>query len=147
MMRVGGSSGRVKWVGFFFNSSNAKYLTYVTRLQLVNAVLMSIFSYWCQMFILPKKVLKEINSAYRAYLWHGEAKSTSLGNVGWPNVCIPKKNEGLGIRNLEVWNIVAFGKIAWHISTKQDSLWVKWFHEVYMKECRWTLFNPPVTSN
>ena len=47
---------------------HAKYLTYAARLQLVNAVLMSISSYWCQMFILPNKFLKEINSACHAYL-------------------------------------------------------------------------------
>ena len=57
--------------------------------------------------------------------------------MGWPNVCIPKKNGGLGIRNLEVWNVAVVGKIAWHISKKQDSLWVKWVHEVYMKGGRW----------
>ena len=47
---------------------HAKYLSYAVRLQLVNVVLMSIFSYWCQMFILPKKVVKEINNVCRAYL-------------------------------------------------------------------------------
>ena len=77
------------------------------------------------MFILPKKVLKEINSVCRAYLWHDDANNTSPGNVGWPNVCIPKKNGGLGIRDLKVWNVAAVGKIAWHISKKQDSLGVK----------------------
>ena len=64
------------------------------------------------MFILPKKVLKEINSVCRAYLWHRDAKNTSPGNVGWPNVCTPKKTGGLGIRNLKVWNVAAVGKIA-----------------------------------
>ena len=67
--------------------------------------------------------------------------------MGWTNVCIPKKNGGLGIRNLEIWNIVAVGKIAWHINSKEDSLWVKWVHEVYMKGGSWKLFNPPVTSS
>ena len=108
---------------------------------------MSISSYWCQMFILPKKVLKEINSVCRAYLCHGDAKNTSPVNVGWPNVCTPKKSGDLGIRNLEVLNVAAVFKIAWHISTMQDSLWVKWIHKVYMKGGRWKLFNPLVTSS
>lgn len=41
---------------------HAKHLTHAIRHQLVNAVLISISSYWCQMFILPKKNLKEIMS-------------------------------------------------------------------------------------
>ena len=56
---------------------HAKYKTYVARLQFVNAVLKSISSYWCQMFILPKKVLMEINFVRSAYLWHGDANNTS----------------------------------------------------------------------
>ena len=126
---------------------HAKYLTHATRLQSVNAVLISISNYWCQMFILPKRVLKEINSVCHAYLWHRDVKNTSPGNVGWPNVCTPKNSGGLGIRNVKVWNVAAVGKIIFHISTMQDSLWVKWVHEVYMKGGRWKLFNPPVTSS
>ena len=39
------------------------------------------------------------------------------------------------------------GKVAWHISTLHESLWVKWVHGVYTKGGNWILFNPPVTSN
>lgn len=108
---------------------------------------MSISNYWCQIFILPKKVLKQINSVCRSYLWHGEANNNTPGNVGWDKVCRPKKEGGLGIRNLELWNLAAVGKIAWHISTMQDSLWVKWVHGVYTKGGRWMLFNAPPTAS
>ena len=54
-----------------------------------------------------------------------------------------KKEEGLGIRYMQIWNLAAVGKITWHISTMQDSLWVKWVHEVHMKGGRWDLFNAP----
>lgn len=99
------------------------------------------------MFMLPKKDLKKINVVCHAYLWHGDAKHSAPGNIGWANVWTPKKSGGLGIRSLEVWNIASIGKIAWHFSTMQDSLWVKWIHEVYMKGGRWKLFNPPITSS
>ena len=29
----------------------------------------------------------------------------------------------------------------------QDSLWVKWIHEMYMKGGRWELFNAPITAS
>ena len=70
-------------------------------------------SSWCQMFILPKKVLKEINNVCRAYLWHGDASTTTPGNVRWTHVCTQKKSGGIGVRNLEIWNVAAVGKIAW----------------------------------
>lgn len=62
-------------------------------------------------------------------------------------MCIPKKSGGLGIRNLEVWNVAAIGNIAWHISTMHESLWLKWVHEMYMKGGKWEVFNPPTTSS
>ena len=58
-----------------------------------------------------------------------------------------KKEEGLGIRYMQIWNLAAVGKITWHISTMQDSLWVKWVHEVYMKGGRWDLLNASITAS
>ncbi|XP_057532912.1 uncharacterized protein LOC130810803 [Amaranthus tricolor] len=37
---------------------SAKNLSYAARLQLINSVLMGISTYWCQMFILPRRVLR-----------------------------------------------------------------------------------------
>ena len=126
---------------------HAKYLIYAARLQLINVVLVSISSYWCQMFILPKKILKEVNNVFRTYLWHRDTSTTTPGNVSWAKVCSLKKFGGLGVRNLESWNLAAIGKIACHVSMKHDSLWVKLIHEVYMKGGQWKAFNPPITSS
>ena len=103
----------------------ARNLSYTARLQLVNSVLISITNYWSQTVILPKRVLNQIKAPCRFYLWLGETESNSPGNVSWEKVCRPKQEGGLGIRNLQQWNLAAVGKIAWHISFKKDSLWIK----------------------
>ena len=108
---------------------------------------MSITNYWCQAVILPKKVLRQVNIICRSFLWFGYVESKSLGNISWEKVCKPKKEGGLEIRDLETWNLAAVGKVARHISTLNESLWVKWIHEVYMKGGNWILFNPPITSS
>ncbi|XP_057543926.1 uncharacterized protein LOC130823325 [Amaranthus tricolor] len=46
-----------------------KQSSYAARLQLVNFFLMSITIYWCQIFVLPKKVIKVVNALCRAFLW------------------------------------------------------------------------------
>lgn len=114
-------------------SWQAKFLSYAARLQLVNSVLMSISSYWCQIFIIPLCVIKQINVVCRAFLWHGDSYNTKPGNVRWSEVCRPKSEGGLGIRNLGTWNEAAVGKIAWHIYSLHESLWVKWIHDVNRK--------------
>lgn len=74
--------------------------------------------------------------------------TAKLRGISTRKRCVDKKKEGgLRIRNLQLWNLEAVDKIAWHISSKQDSLWVKWVHGVYMKGGRWDLFNAPPTAS
>ena len=56
-------------------SWQVKNLSYAVRLQLVSAVLMNIINFWRQIFVLLKKVLKQVNAICRAYLWHGKVDS------------------------------------------------------------------------
>ena len=112
---------------------SAKNPSYAARLQLINSVLMGIFTYWCQMFILPRRVIKTVNSICRSFLWFGVHDSQKPRHVSWATVCKLKKAGGLGIRNLQAWNIAAIEKIAWHISHLRESVWVRWVHGVYTK--------------
>lgn len=66
-----------------------------------------------------------INSVCRSFLWFGVSDNSKPRNMSWSKVCKPKKFGGLGIRDLQLWNLVAIGKIAWHISSLNESLWVK----------------------
>ena len=108
---------------------------------------MSITLNWCQVFIIPKAVIKRVNAICRAYLWYGEFTKSSIGKVNWKQVCKPKKEGGMGVKNLKVWNHATVGKLAWYISSLQESLWVKWLHGVYTKGANWAIFNPPPTAS
>lgn len=46
-------------------SWHAKHLSYAARLQLINSVLMGISTYWCQLFVLLKKVINHVNAICR----------------------------------------------------------------------------------
>ena len=97
---------------------SAKSLFYTARLQLRNSVLMSISSYWCQIFVFPKKMINMINTVCRSFLWFGVSNNSKPRNMSWSKVCKPKKFGGLGIRNLHLWNLVAIGKVVCYISSK-----------------------------
>ena len=128
-------------------SWQARNVSYAARLQLVSSVLMNITNFWCQIFVLPRKVSKQANAICRAYLWHGKDDSNVAGNLNWVRVCTPKKVGGLGIQNLEVWNLAAVGKLVWHISSMTDSMWIRWVHGVYTKGENWRNFNVPIASS
>ncbi|XP_048492230.1 uncharacterized protein LOC125493185 [Beta vulgaris subsp. vulgaris] len=125
---------------------SSRNLSYMARVTLVNSVLISIHQYWAQMFIMPKTVLKEIEKICRAFLWTGEWSSNKPGNVAWEHVCLPKQAGGVGFGQIQYWNVAALAKYVWAISTKQDNLWVKWVHEVYVKDSRWWDYEPPTDS-
>ncbi|XP_010667228.1 uncharacterized protein LOC104884301 [Beta vulgaris subsp. vulgaris] len=51
-----------------------------------------------------------------------------------------------GIRCAQ-WNIVAVGKLVWHIGIKKDDLWVKWIHSIYIKDQNWWSFSAPPNAS
>lgn len=59
-------------------------------------MLFSVQVYWSSIFIIPSKVIKDIESTLMAFLWSGvELKHTSA-KVSWDKVCSPKEEGGLG---------------------------------------------------
>ncbi|XP_074301272.1 uncharacterized protein LOC141632644 [Silene latifolia] len=123
----------------------AKHLSYAGRLVLIRVVLSTLHNYWARIFILPKTVLKKIDSICREYLWHGHQDSSSPALVAWDRVCRPKRQRGSGLHNLMIWNMAAVAKYVWWIATKADHLWVKWVHAIYIKDRNWKDYEP--TSN
>ncbi|XP_062115678.1 uncharacterized protein LOC133829870 [Humulus lupulus] len=126
---------------------STRNLFFVGRIILINSVLISIHSYWSQLFLIPKRILKEINAICRAFLWHGTTTCSSPGGVAWERICRPKRAGGLGFRNILAWNKAALGKYVWAISSKKDDLWVKWINSVYIKEQVWWDYSAPMQSS
>ncbi|XP_074277614.1 uncharacterized protein LOC141601250 [Silene latifolia] len=112
------------------------------RLILVNSVLTSLYSYWVAIFIIPKCVLRKIDSICRNYLWDGSSEYLRTPKVSWEKVCSPKNEGGLGIRDSLSWNHAAIGKLIWWIYIKPDSLWVKWVNNIYIKGTPWDQYTP-----
>lgn len=113
---------------------SVKKLSYVARIQLINAILHGFQLYWCQIFMLPKKVYKEIQGICRIFLWTGQDSYSRKAPIAWESLCLPKSCGGLNIKNLVIWNKAAVAKHFWAVCQKQDRLWIKWLHEFYIKQ-------------
>ncbi|XP_074291050.1 uncharacterized protein LOC141617806 [Silene latifolia] len=114
-------------------SFGARKLSYARRLVLVKSVLTSLFTYWANIFLIPKGVMKKIDSICRNYLWDGTNVYLRTPMVNWERVCTPQSEGGLGLRYSLDWNRATIGKLVWWIYSKPDSLWIKWVHQVYIK--------------
>lgn len=58
--------------------------------------------------------------------------------ISWENVCTPRTEGGLAIKQLGAWNKAACGKLLWKILANPECLGAKWAKASYLKEeCLW----------
>lgn len=81
-----------------------------------------------RLFLLPKKLLKQIDSMCRVFLWTGTDIPSRKAPVAWEKVCLPKVYGGLNLRALIPWNHAAILKLLWALTLKNDRLCVQWVH-------------------
>ncbi|XP_074298874.1 uncharacterized protein LOC141629839 [Silene latifolia] len=125
----------------------ARQLSYAERVVLISAVLSSLHNYWADIFMLPKLVLKKIDSVCRAFLWYGTKNKERPYLVAWNQICQPKKKGGLGFKNLYQWNISLIAKYVRWVKKKADHLWVRWVHAIYIKDRLWKDYEPSISSS
>ena len=68
----------------------------------------------------------------RSFLWASNIDSRKA-NVAWKDVCFPKREGGLGIKDLAIWNKAAIGKNIWQVFSNKDSLWATWITKTKLK--------------
>lgn len=87
---------------------------------------------------LPKRILKEIESHCRIFLWAGQEVPSRKALVSW----VGTSKGGRRLECLAVGDLEQHHKV-WNLSMKADSMWVKWVHVYYFKrlDC-WTEFPP-----
>ncbi|XP_015166576.1 uncharacterized protein [Solanum tuberosum] len=115
------------------SSWTAKKFSYAGRMQLVQSVLFGIQAYWSQLFIIPAKVLKLIESYCRSFTWSGSNTINKRALIAWEKVCLPKSVGGMNLINIRLWNQAAIAKICWDLANKSDKLWIRWIHSFYIK--------------
>ena len=73
------------------------------RLQITNAVMTSLPTFYLCSLELPKAVIKQIDKFRKNYLWRGSnLNGNGQPKAAWKMVCKPKDQGGLGVINLEI---------------------------------------------
>ncbi|GJW15974.1 RNA-directed DNA polymerase, eukaryota, reverse transcriptase zinc-binding domain protein [Tanacetum coccineum] len=111
------------------NNWKNKFLSYSGRLQLIASVLSSLHQFWATVFQIHKTVIKEMNRLFKGFLWCQGDLAKGRAKVAWSTMCKPKDQDGLGLKDMNLWNEALLSKHVWNIAAKKDSMWVKWIHE------------------
>ncbi|XP_010684568.1 uncharacterized protein LOC104899130 [Beta vulgaris subsp. vulgaris] len=98
-----------------------------------------------QIFPLPKKLIKVVETICRRFLWIGAAESLRKAPVALSFIQLPKTIGGLNVVNMVNWNKAAMLKLLWVIAFKQDKLWVRWINAYYIK--RSNILDVAIISN
>ncbi|XP_021996129.1 uncharacterized protein LOC110893325 [Helianthus annuus] len=111
-----------------------KLLSFAGRLQLITSVLSAMHIYWSSVFMLPTRIVLELEACMRNFLWSQESSySKGKSKVSWKTVCTPKYEGGLGIRRIGDMNKALMAYHAWSIVSKRESLWVDWVHSYRLR--------------
>ncbi|XP_021991697.1 uncharacterized protein LOC110888476 [Helianthus annuus] len=110
-----------------------RMLSFAGRLQLIISVLSALHVYWSSVFILPARVIKELESKMRNFLWAQSLSQRGRAKVSWNSVCVPKHEGGLGIRRIADVNKALMVSHIWSILSNRNSLWVAWIHSYRLR--------------
>nr|CAN82389.1 hypothetical protein VITISV_042998 [Vitis vinifera] len=100
-----------------------QYLSKGGCLTLLKSTLSSLPTYFLSIFVIPKKVCTRLEKILRDFLWGSGALENKPHLVSWKVICTAKKDGGLGIRNLAIFNKALLGKWLWRFANENESLW------------------------
>ncbi|XP_039008860.1 uncharacterized protein LOC120137071 [Hibiscus syriacus] len=107
---------------------SGKNLSYAGRLELIKTVLHSVINFWNRQFIFPQKVINRLEQLCSRFLWKGNDTTAKGARISWDQICCPKSEGGLGLKDIRSWNKACMIQLIRKILAGQGSLWVAWIY-------------------
>ncbi|MFS7958315.1 putative RNA-directed DNA polymerase [Helianthus anomalus] len=111
------------------------------RVTLIKSVLESLPSYYMSLYKAPVKVVKDLESIIRKFLWGGSSNVRKTHWVAWERVALPKKAGGLGLCKLSGVNLALLSKWGWRFKIESDNLWVKVVTAIHSGRSEWAFLS------
>jgi len=101
-----------------------RLLTIMGRVQLLNVVISSMFTYSFHVYKWPSNLLIEVAKLMRNFLWNGNIEQRKLCIVAWSVICKPRNEGGLAVRDPTTTNQASILFLAWKLINSDE----QWAH-------------------
>ena len=95
------------------------------KITLINSILNALPIYLLSFFKIPQKIVQRLISLQRNSLWGGDNDHKKIPWVKWADICLPKTDGGLGIKDISKFNVALMGRWIWAFASDQQQLWVR----------------------
>ncbi|XP_024004139.1 uncharacterized protein LOC112081594 [Eutrema salsugineum] len=116
------------------NGWRSKFLSQAGKEVMLKAVAMAMPTFTMSCFRIPKTVCAEMISIMARFWWQKNEETRGIHWAAWPKISIPKKEGGLGFRDIECFNTALLGKQLWRMLLHPDSLLAQVFRGRYFKD-------------
>lgn len=99
--------------------------SFAGRLELIKSVLLSVPIYFMSIARLPNIKIKELTGIMRRFLWGKVGQNRYLSLIAWRKICVSIEDEGLGIREVDLFNKALLQKITWQVAANQNRIWIQ----------------------
>ncbi|GAU26515.1 hypothetical protein TSUD_361480 [Trifolium subterraneum] len=100
-----------------------RYVSLGGRIVLINFVLNAIPIFYLSLFKMPVLVIKKIIRIQREFLWGGVKGGRKISWVKWKEVCKPRCQGGLGVRDVGKVNLSLLIKWRWRLLQPEGAFW------------------------
>ncbi|KAH1194450.1 putative ribonuclease H protein [Glycine max] len=104
---------------------NQKYLSMGGKVTLIKSVLNALPIYLLSFFKIPQRIVDKLVSLQRTFMWGGNQHHNRISWVKWADICTPKIDGGLGIKDLSKFNTTLRGRWIWDLVSKNKQLWAR----------------------